>query len=38
MFKNYWPTIFRDMGLNHLGVIPKPASSGPTAEKMKNSR
>ena len=38
MFKNYWPTIFRDMGLNHLGVIPKPASSGPTAEQMKNSR
>jgi hypothetical protein len=38
MFKNYWPTIFRDMGLNHLGVIPKPASSGPTAEEMKNSR
>ena len=26
MFKNYWPTIFRDMGLNHLGVIPNPAS------------
>jgi hypothetical protein len=38
MFKNYWPTIFRDLGLNHLGVIPKPASSGPTAEQMKNSR
>jgi hypothetical protein len=38
MFKNYWPTIFRDMGLNHLGVIPKPASSEPTAEQMKNSR
>jgi hypothetical protein len=38
MFKNYWPTVFRDLGLNHLGVIPKPASSGPTAEKMKNSR
>ena len=38
MFKNYWPTIFHDMGLNHLGVIPKPASSGPTAEQMKNSR
>ncbi len=36
MFKNYWPTIFRDMGLNHLGVIPKPASTGPTAEQMKN--
>lgn len=38
MFKNYWPTIFRDMGLNRLGVIPKPASSEPTAEQMKNSR
>jgi hypothetical protein len=38
MFKNYWPTIFHDMGLNHLGVIPAPASSGPTAEQMKNSR
>jgi len=38
MFKNYWPTIFHDMGLNHVGVIPKPASSGPTAEQMKNSR
>jgi len=38
MFKNYWPSIFHDMGLNHLGVIPKPAASGPTAEQMKNSR
>jgi len=38
MFKNYWPTIFRDMGLNHLGVIPTPAPSGPSAEQMKNSQ
>ena len=38
MFKNYWPTTFRDLGLNHLGVIPKPAASGPTADQMKNSR
>ncbi len=38
MFKNYWPTIFRDLGLRHLGVIPKPAASGPSAEQMKNSR
>ncbi len=38
MFKNYWPTIFRDMGLNHLGVIPAPTQTGPTAEQMKNSQ
>jgi len=38
MFKNYWPTLFRDLGLTRLGVIPKPATSGPTAEEMKNSR
>jgi hypothetical protein len=36
MFKNYWPTIFHDMGLNHLGVIPAPTPSGPTDEQMKN--
>jgi hypothetical protein len=24
MFKNYWPTIFHDMGLNRLKVIPDP--------------
>jgi len=36
MFKNYWPTIFRDMGLNHLGVIPTPTQPGPSAEQMKN--
>ncbi|HXR33497.1 MAG TPA: hypothetical protein VN830_07305 [Verrucomicrobiae bacterium] len=28
MFRNYWPKMFRDLGLNHLGVIPAPASSG----------
>ncbi len=26
MFKNYWPTIFHDMGLNKLKVIPDPGS------------
>jgi hypothetical protein len=26
MFKNYWPTIFKDLGLNHLGVIPAPTT------------
>jgi len=26
MFKNYWPTFFRDMGLNRLRVIPDPGS------------
>lgn len=26
MFKNYWPTIFRGMGLNRLKVIPNPGS------------
>jgi hypothetical protein len=24
MFKNYWPTLFKDMGLNRLKVIPDP--------------
>jgi hypothetical protein len=24
MFKDYWPTFFRNMGLNHLKVIPNP--------------
>jgi hypothetical protein len=28
MFKNYWPTIFHDLGLNRLKVIPDPGSSG----------
>ena len=35
MFKNYWPTIFKDLGLHHLGVLPKPDQSGPTEEQMK---
>jgi hypothetical protein len=35
MFKNYWPTIFRDLGLQHVGVLPKPDQSGPTDEQMK---
>lgn len=26
MFKNYWPNVFRDLGLNHLKVIPDPPS------------
>jgi hypothetical protein len=26
MFKNYWPTLFKDMGLNRLKVIPDPGS------------
>ncbi len=26
MFKNYWPTLFRSMGLNRLKVIPDPGS------------
>jgi hypothetical protein len=27
MFKNYWPTLFRDLGLNRLKVVPDPATS-----------
>ena len=27
MFKNYWPTIFHDMGLNRLKVIPDPKNT-----------
>jgi hypothetical protein len=26
MFKNYWPTLFKDLGLNRLGVIPAPTT------------
>jgi hypothetical protein len=26
MFKNYWPTVFHSLGLNHLKVIPDPGS------------
>jgi hypothetical protein len=29
MFKNYWPTMFRDMGLNRLKVIPDPNAQQP---------
>jgi hypothetical protein len=28
MFKNYWPTVFHSMGLNHLKVIPDPGAPG----------
>jgi hypothetical protein len=28
MFKNYWPTIFHNLGLNRLKVIPGPAIAG----------
>jgi len=31
MFKNYWPTIFHSMGLNHLKVIPDPGTPGAPA-------
>ena len=27
MFKDYWPTIFRDLGLNRLKVVPDPSNS-----------
>jgi hypothetical protein len=29
MFKNYWPTLFHDMGLNRLKVIPDPDAQQP---------
>jgi hypothetical protein len=29
MFKNYWPTMFHDMGLNRLKVIPDPSEQQP---------
>jgi hypothetical protein len=29
MFKNYWPTLFHSMGLNHLKVIPDPGETSP---------
>ena len=32
MFKNYWPTIFRSMGLNRLKVLPTPHPSTPTVD------
>ena len=28
MFRNYWPTFFKRMGLNRLKVIPNPGESG----------
>jgi hypothetical protein len=31
MFKNYYPTLFRSMGLNRLKVIPSPDTLNPTA-------
>jgi len=36
MFKNYWPTIFRDMGLNRLKVIPDPRSPNHPANQLRN--
>lgn len=33
MFKNYWPTIFRSMGLNRLKVVPPPNPKTPTIDK-----
>lgn len=33
MFKNYWPTIFRSMGLNRLKVIPAPNPKTPTIDR-----
>ncbi|HXY01562.1 MAG TPA: hypothetical protein VEI54_11625 [Candidatus Limnocylindrales bacterium] len=36
MFKNYWPTLFHDLGLNKLKVIPNPGSREQTGEQPKN--
>jgi len=36
VFKEYWPTLFKNMGLNHLGMIPTPTSV-PTTETKKDS-
>ena len=33
MFKDYWPTLFRNMGLNRLKVIPDPGDPGLTQAK-----
>jgi hypothetical protein len=33
MFKNYWPTLFHDMGLNRLKVIPDPGMPSPDQTK-----
>jgi len=37
MFKNYWPTFFRELGLRRLGVIPTPATTQPM-EQRKGAR
>lgn len=29
MFKNYWPTLFKDLGLRKLGMIPAPTTTVP---------
>jgi hypothetical protein len=34
MFKNYWPTFFRNMGLNRLKVIPDPGKPQGSASQM----
>jgi len=34
MFKNYWPTIFRDMGLNRLKVVPDPGIPVPPKQEQ----
>ena len=36
MFKNYWPTIFHDIGLNRLKVIPDPGSPDNPAGALKD--
>jgi hypothetical protein len=36
MFKNYWPTIFHSLGLQHLKVIPDPGSPNNSAGQLKN--
>jgi hypothetical protein len=36
MFKNYWPTVFRSLGLQHLKVIPNPGSPDNPAGQSKN--
>jgi hypothetical protein len=36
MFKNYWPTIFHDLGLNRLKVVPAPGSPDYPSGNLKN--
>jgi hypothetical protein len=31
MFKNYWPTVFHSLGLQHLKVIPNPRTPSDSA-------